>query len=167
MISTGQKLDVDFTVNVVRQGVARATRFADLLTQRTVVSVYMKNNTPSCDRQTAALAAVAPDLARAGYNLVALSGDTAGAQVRYAAKHGISFPLVSDPEDRFSRAADAMVEKSMYGRTFVGPARAVYVLDRDGTVLAMAPKVDPAEHVAQVRGLIAGLAAPGKAEERT
>lgn len=157
MIAPGEKLGTDFKLTVVRGGVAREVGFAELLTQRTVVSVYMKNNTPSCDRQNAGLAEVAPELARAGFALVGLSRDTAGAQVRYAAKHKVAYVLASDPEDRFSKAAGAMVEKSMYGRSFVGPARAVYVLDGDGTVLAVAPKVDTADHAAQVRALVAGL----------
>lgn len=157
MIAPGQKLATDFTLKAVRAGVAQEVRFAELLTRRTVVSVYMKNNTPSCDRQNEALQTVAPELAKAGFTLVAVSRDTAGAQTRYAAKHGTTYVLASDPEDRFSRAADAMVEKSMYGRTYVGPARAAYVLDRDGTVLAVAAKVDTAAHAEQIRALIAGL----------
>ncbi len=157
MIAPGQTLDLNFTVKAVRDGVIREIGFAELLTQRTVVSVYMKNNTPSCDRQNAALGVVAAELAKAGVNLVAVSRDTAGAQGRYAAKHRVTYVLVSDPDDRFSRAADAMVEKSMYGRTFVGPARAAYVLDGDGTVLATVPKVDAANHAEQIRAVLAGL----------
>jgi len=159
MIAPGEKLAVDFTLKIVRDGVAREMTWAEVLTRRTVVSVYMKNNTPSCDRQNEALAEVAGEFARAGLNLVGLSRDTAGAQVRYAAKHKTAYALASDPDDLFSKAAGAMVEKSMYGRTYVGPARAAYVLDPDGTVLAVAPKVDTAEHAAQLRALIAGLPA--------
>ena len=48
-----------------------------------------------------------------------------------------------------------MIEKSMYGRSFTGPARAAYVLDRDGTVLAVVPKVDTADHAAQLREVLA------------
>ena len=164
MIAPGEKIATDISLQVVRDGVARETTLADLLRRRTVVSVYMKNNTPSCDRQNEALAAVAPELARAGYDLVGVSRDTVGAQTRYAAKRRIAYTLASDPEDRFSKAAGAMMEKSMYGRTFVGPARAAYVLEPDGTVLAVAPKVDTAGHAAQLRALVAGLPAARPAE---
>ena len=157
MIAPGQKLATDFRLKVVRGGAISEVTFADLLTRRTIVSVYMKNKTPSCDRQTASLAEHAAEFDRAGYNLVALSRDTPGSHVRYAAAHAIAFTLASDPDDRFARAAASLVEKSMYGRTFIGPQRAALVLERDGTVLAVVEKVDPADHAAQLRALLKTL----------
>ena len=57
----------------------------------------------------------------------------------------------------FARAADSLVEKTMYGRSFIGPARAAFVLDRDGTVLAVAEKVDTSDHAAQLREMLRRL----------
>ena len=151
---------LDFTVQVVRGGEVATIAFRDLLRRRTIVSVHMKNNTPSCDRQVASLAAQAGEFARLGYDIVALSRDTAGSHGRYEAAKGIPFTLVSDPKDLFAAAANSLVEKSMYGRKYVGPARAVFVLASDGTVLARAEKVDTADHAAQVRELLRGLGAP-------
>ena len=131
-------------------GVVREVRFAELLTRPTIVSVYMKNKTPSCDRQNDELVAHAGEFDRAGYNLIALSRDTCGSHARYAAAKNIAYVLASDPEDRFARAADAIIEKSMYGRTFLGPARAAFVLERDGTVRAIVQKIDPARHAEQL-----------------
>lgn len=158
MIQSGQKLPLDFTLKIVRDGAQAEVAFADLLTRPTIVSVYMRNNTGSCDRQNDSLAAYAGEFDRRGYNLVALSRDTCGSHVKYAAKKSIAYTLASDPEDRFARAADAVVEKSMYGRTFNGPARAAFVLDRDGTVLAVAEKVDTQDHAAQLHALLDKLA---------
>lgn len=157
MISPGKKLKLNFKLKVVQEGVQKEVFFADLLTRRTIVSVYMKNNTGSCDKQNDSLAAHAAEFAAAGYNLVAVSRDACGSHVKYAAKKKIAYMLASDPEDLFSKAADAVVEKSMYGRTFLGPARAAYVLDRDGTVLAVADKVDTGDHAAQLKELIKPL----------
>lgn len=157
MVEPGARLKLDFTVQAVRDGKAAAAVFQDLLRRRTIVSVHMKNNTPSCDRQVASLAAEAGEFARLGYDIVALSRDTAGAHCRYSLAKGIPFTLVSDPADRFAAAANSLVEKSMYGRKYTGPARAVFVLSADGTVLARAEKVDTAAHAAQVRELIRGL----------
>lgn len=157
MIAPGDKLDLDFRVKVVRDGEAKEMRFGDLLRRRTVVSVYMKNKTPSCDRQNDSLVAHAAEFASLGYDLVAISRDTVGSHQRYAALKRITYPLVSDPEDRFASATDSRVEKSMYGRTFVGPARAAYVIDPDGTVLAVIPKVDTADHAAQLRAALQSL----------
>lgn len=157
MISPGKRLNTKFKLKVVQGGAEREVSFADLLTRRTIVSVYMKNNTGSCDKQNDSLAAHAAEFARAGYNLVAISRDTGGSHLKYAAKKNISYPLVSDPGDLFATAADSIVEKSMYGKTYFGPARAAFVLEKDGTVLAVAEKVDPADHAAQLRALIAKL----------
>jgi peroxiredoxin Q/BCP len=154
VISPGQKIDTGFRVKVVRDGAVKEMTFAELLTRPTIVSVYMKNNTPSCDRQNSSLAPHAEEFDRAGFNLIALSRDTCGSHRRYAHEKQLGYTLVSDPEDNFARAADAMVQKSMYGRTYTGPARAAFVLDRDGTVLAVAPKVDTRDHAAQIKELI-------------
>lgn len=157
MITRGRKIDTRLRLRIVRNGAQEEVSLGDLLTRRTVVSVYMKNNTPSCDRQNDSLAAQADAFDRLGYNLVALSRDTCGSHLKYAAKKGIPYALASDPDDAFARATDSVVEKSMYGRTFRGPVRAAYVLDRDGTVLAVIPKVDTKDHAAQVRAALEGL----------
>ena len=150
-------MDTHFQLKVFRDGKSETVKFSNLLTRPTIVSVYMRNNTPGCDRQNDSLAAHAAEFDRAGYNLIALSRDTGGSHAKYAAKKKISYTLASDPEDLFAKAADAVVEKSMYGRSFTGPARAAFVLDRNGTVLAVVPKVDTADHAAQLRTLIATL----------
>lgn len=157
MIAPGQKLDTRFRLKVVQAGTVRELAFSDLLTRRTVVSVYMKNNTPSCDRQNDSLVRLAQELDALGYNLVALSRDTCGSHQRYATARGINYILVSDPKDLFAQATDSIVQKSMYGRTFAGPARAAYVLDVDGTVLGVIPKIEAATHDVQVRVLLKSL----------
>lgn len=157
MITSGRRPDLGFKLHALRDGVAKEMAFADLLKRRTIVSVYMKNNTPSCDRQNDSLAAQVAKFDRAGYDLVAISRDTCGSHAKYAAKKGLAYTLVSDPDDRFARATDSLVEKSMYGKKFVGPARAAYVLDRDGTVLAVVEKVDTADHAAQLLDVIKKL----------
>lgn len=157
MITSGRKLKLNFTLKVVQDNEEREVVFKDLLTRPTIVSVYMKNNTPGCDRQNDSLAADAAEFDRAGYNVVALSRDTCGSHRKYAAKKGIGYVLASDPDDLFAQATDSVVEKQMYGRTFTGPQRAAYVLAPDGTVLAIAEKVDTKNHAAQLRELIATL----------
>ncbi|MBS0633399.1 MAG: redoxin domain-containing protein [Verrucomicrobia bacterium] len=157
MIRPGQKLKTDFSLKVVQSDAVKEVVFADLLTKRTIVSVYMRNNTGGCDKQNDSLAAHAAEFKKAGYNLIAVSRDTPASHLKYAAKKGITYALASDPDDLFAKATDSIIEKSMYGRKFTGPARAAYVIDKDGTVLAVAEKVDTADHAAQLRALIAPL----------
>ncbi len=157
MIAPGQKIDARFRLKVLRGGVVEEVAFADLLTKPTIVSVYMKNNTGSCDKQNDSLAAHAAEFAQLGYNLVALSRDTCGSHLKYAAKKAITYTLASDPGDAFARTTDSIIEKSMYGRTFQGPARAAYVIATDGTVLAVVGKVDTADHSGQIKAVLVTL----------
>ncbi|MFP4541624.1 MAG: redoxin domain-containing protein [Opitutales bacterium] len=162
MKPVGTRLELDFVVTAVHHGEQRLAPFASLLTGPTLVSVYMKNNTGGCDRQIDALAAAAEEIRATGVHLIALSRDTGGSHLRYAARRGIDFLLVSDPEDRFASATGSLVEKKMYGRTFTGPSRSAYLLGIDGMLLACIEKVDTRRHGEEVVAMIgaAGLAGP-------
>jgi peroxiredoxin Q/BCP len=69
----------------------------------------------------------------------------------------VSYVLASDPDDLFAQATDSVIEKSMYGRKFTGPSRSAYVIDTDGTVLAIAEKVDTKAHAEQLKEILAKL----------
>lgn len=157
MISPNQKISTSLRLKIVQSGGESEVVLGDLLTRRTIISVYMKNNTPSCDRQNESLAAAAEAFDRLGYTLIALSRDGCGSHRNYAKKKGLPYILASDPHDAFAREVDALVQKSMYGRTFIGPARAAFVLGPDGTVLAVVPKVEPSDHAAQLMAVIKAL----------
>lgn len=159
MIAAGQKLSVNFPLKVVQGGVVREVVFAKLLTRRSIVSIYMRNNTPSCDRQVEELAGHAAEFDRLGYDVVVISHDTCGSHARYAVKKGLpdSLVLVSDPKDLFANAADAVVDKVLYGRKYRGPARSAFVLAADATVLAVIEKVEPKTHAEQLRVVLKAL----------
>lgn len=157
MIAIGDKLKSDFSIKVVRAGETDEVKFKDLFTRRTIVSVFMRNNTSSCDKQTASLAKHAKKFDKLGYNLVAVSRDTGPSQKKYAEKMGINYALVSDPEFKFTKAADAIVDKTMYGQKYRAPARAAYVFETDGTVLALIERIDAANHAEELFELLKTL----------
>ncbi len=157
MIDVGSKMDTDFQLEVFRDGESETVRFQDLLDRKTIVSVYMRNNTSSCDKQNRSLAGQEQWFRNQGYNLVAVSKDTCGSHEKYADKLGIHYALASDPEYRFAQATDSMVEKKMYGKTFEAPSRSAFVIDTDGTVLAVLEKVDTKDHATQLRALVETL----------
>jgi thioredoxin-dependent peroxiredoxin len=86
-----------------------------------------------------------------------VSRDTCGSHLKYAGKKKITYTLASDPDDQFAKATDSIVEKSMYGKTYEGPARTAYVIGTDGTVLAVVEKVDTKDHAAQLKAVLVGL----------
>ena len=159
MKRVGDVLDLDFEVKVVRGdgGDQEVVSFADLITKPTVVSVYMRNNTGSCDKQNDALVAEWDAIAQRGWQVVALSRDTGGSHQKYAAKKGIAYVLVSDPKDRFAQAAEAVVEKKMYGRTFAGPLRSAWLLQPGGKIEAVIEKVEAQSLGEQVLAAIEAL----------
>src|SRR5690625_620040 len=103
MISTGDKIDLNFEVDVVQDGQEKTVNFMELADRPSVISVYMKNNTSGCDRQNKSLAEHAGWFHEKGYNLIAISKDTCGSHKRYAEKLGAAYTLVSDPEYKFAR----------------------------------------------------------------
>lgn len=157
MKSKGDRLDLDFEVKVAREGSKSTVTFSDLIVRPTIVSVYMRNNTGSCDKQMISLARDGREIRALGYDLIGLSKDTVGSHLKYAEKHSIKFPLVSDPEHQFAKATDSLIEKKMYGRTFWGPTRSAYLVDENAILMGVCEKVDPASHSEQLLALLKGL----------
>ncbi|QYY37115.1 redoxin domain-containing protein [Ruficoccus sp. ZRK36] len=154
MIKPGDKLDTNLSLKAVVNGEQTDCALADLLKRRTILSIYMKNNTRGCDLQTHALAEAAGDFDKLGWDIIAVSKDTCGSHLKYAQKQGIGFTLVSDPEYKITGAADAVIEKSMYGRKYMGPARCAILVEADGTVLGVIEKIDTKAHDEELKTLI-------------
>lgn len=157
MIKPGEKIDTQFELEVVRNGAVEKLPFSELLDRPTIVSVYMKNNTSSCDKQNISLGEGAEWFAKRGIQLVALSKDTCNSHKKYADKYGLSYVLASDPDSLFSEATGSVVEKSMYGKTYMAPSRSAFYIDTDGTVLGIIEKITPAEHAEELKSLVEGL----------
>lgn len=157
MVEVGQKIDTDFTLNIVQDGEEKEVKFSDLLDKPTIVSVYMRNNTSGCDKQNKSLAKNADYFKKAGYNLVAVSKDTCGSHKKYADKLGIDYILASDPDYKFANAVDSVVEKKMFGNTFDAPTRSAYVIDTDGTVKGIIEKVNTSDHASELKELIESI----------
>lgn len=157
MIKTGEKININFTIKVIQNGDEKEILFKELLNRPALVSVYMKNNTSGCDRQNNSLVDYADQINQLGYNLVAISKDTCQSHKKYAEKLGISYVLASDPDYKFSKAVDSIVEKRMYGKTFEAPSRSAYVVNTDGTILGIIKKIDTKNHGEEVIKLLESL----------
>lgn len=157
MIETGEKIDTNFSLQVIENGVEKEVSFKKLLTKPTVVSVYMKNNTKGCDLQNKSLVENTAKINKLGYNVIAISKDSCNSHKKYAEKLGISYVLASDPDYKFSKAVDSIVEKKMYGKTYEGPSRSAYVINTDGKVLGIIKKVNTKDHGAEVLELLNSL----------
>ncbi len=157
MISVGKKINTEFTLHIVENGEEKEVKFSELLDRPAIVSVYMRNNTPGCDKQNRSLAEHAGWFDEKGYNLIAISKDTCGSHKNYAEKLGINYILASDPDYKFSKAVDSIVEKKMYGKTFDAPSRSAFVIDTDGTVKGIIEKINTKAHARELKELIESL----------
>jgi len=157
MIDIGEKIDTNFTLEVVQNGEQKEVKFQELLDRPTIVSVYMRNNTGGCDKQNRSLSEHSDWFDEKGYNLVALSKDTCGSHKNYAEKLNINYTLASDPDFKFAEATDSVIEKKMYGKTFDSPTRSAYVIDTDGTVKAIIEKINTKAHAEELKELIESI----------
>ncbi|HET6528177.1 MAG TPA: redoxin domain-containing protein [Balneolaceae bacterium] len=157
MIEEGSKIDTDFTLDIVQNGEEKTVTFGELLERPTVVSVYMKNNTSGCDKQNTSLAGDEDWFDEHGYNLIGISKDSIASHKKYAEKMGIDYILASDPDYKFAKATDSIVDKNMFGNKYQAPSRSAYVIDTDGTVKAIIKKVNTKNHAAELKQVIENL----------
>src|SRR5690554_3815656 len=116
MIKIGTKMNTELELKVVQNGEEKSVKFLKLLDRPTLVSVYMKNNTGSCDKQNVSLSEDQQSFVKKGVNLIALSKDTCESHKKYAKKHKINYILASNPNLNFSKTTNSIIEKSMYGK---------------------------------------------------
>lgn len=137
MISPGQKPDLSFSISYVENGQTKTELFQNLLNGPAVVTVHLKNGSPSCDQQTDSQVRSFDEIRSKGYRLIGLSQNTCASHEKFAVKKNIPYPLVSDPDAMFAKATNSIVEKKMYGKTYEAPARIAVILDKEGIVEAV------------------------------
>ena len=122
-----------------------------------VLYFYPKDDTSGCTREAQDFTTLASDFGRAGVKVIGVSRDPMKAHEKFIGKYGLAVPLVSDEDGRISDAFGTWVQKSMYGRKYMGMERATYLIGADGRILKAWRKVKVPGHAADV--LIAAKAA--------
>ncbi|MFL1461229.1 peroxiredoxin [Roseococcus sp. DSY-14] len=118
---------------------------------------YPKADTSGCTQQACGVQEALPELGALGLMVIGVSPDPLPAIERFARKHALSFPLASDAEKSAAAAYGTWVEKSMYGRRYMGMERSSFLVGKDGRIAAVWRKVKPAQHAAQVLEAAKGL----------
>lgn len=111
---------------------------------------YPKANTPGCTTQACGVQEALPQLGKLGLTVIGVSPDALPPIEKFAKKYGLDFPLASDPEHKLADAYGTWVEKSMYGRKYMGMERSSFLIGADGKIARIWRKVKPAEHAVQV-----------------
>lgn len=128
-----------------------------LLGQPYLLYFYPKADTPGCTTQACGIQEALPQLGKLNLTVIGVSPDPVPKLDKFAAKFGLTFPLAADEDHAVAEAYGVWVEKSMYGRKYMGMERSSFLIGADGMVKAVWRKVKPAEHAAQVMAAAQGL----------
>lgn len=115
-----------------------------------ILYFYPKADTPGCTKEACGFQEALPQLGHVGLEVIGVSKDKMGPIERFAAKYGLAFPLASDETTQVAEAYGAWVEKSMYGRKYMGMDRSTFLIDRDGKIARLWRNVKVAGHVPAV-----------------
>ena len=118
--------------------------------RKLVLYFYPKDDTSGCTREAQDFTALANDFAAAGAAIVGISKDSLASHKKFQAKYDLKVALGSDAEGGVCEAFGTWVEKSMYGRTYMGIERATFLIGADGTIARIWRKVKVPGHAAEV-----------------
>lgn len=136
-------------------------RLADHAGEWVLVYFYPKDDTPGCTVEACGIRDAWKDYERAGVRVLGISADSARKHERFAAKYSLPFTLLADEEKKVIQAYGAWGRKKFMGREFDGILRISYLVDPQGVVAKVYPKVKPADHAAEVLADVAALSAGG------
>jgi peroxiredoxin Q/BCP len=116
----------------------------------TIVYFYPKDDTPGCTVEACTFRDEHSAFLKKGCVVLGVSPDNAKSHTKFIEKFSLPFPLLSDTDKKISEAYHVWVEKSMYGKKYMGVERSTFVIDPAGKLKAIYRKVKPAEHIADI-----------------
>ena len=135
----------------------RTVSLAALKGKPFVLYFYPKADTPGCTKEACAFQEALPQLGAIGVEVIGVSRDKMKPIEKFAEKYNLTFPLASDEAGDASTAYDTWVEKSMYGRKYMGMERSTFLIDKDGRIAKIWRKVSVPGHAKAVMDAVAKL----------
>ena len=132
-----------------------AVSLSDFLGKRVVLYFYPKDNTPGCTRQACAFAASYQQFRQSDVAVIGISKDSVASHVKFAQKYDLPFVLLSDPELQAIQAYEVWQEKKLYGKVSMGVVRTTYLIDEQGRIEKVMPKVKPDTNAAEILAYLA------------
>lgn len=123
---------------------------SDFRGKKVVLYFYPKDNTPGCTRQACAFAGAYSQFEAIGAVVIGVSRDSQASHQRFAEKNSLPFILLSDPERQAIEAYGVWQEKKNYGKVSMGVVRSTYIIDEDGVIEKVMPKVKPDTNAAEI-----------------
>ena len=122
----------------------------DFLGKKVVLYFYPKDNTPGCTKQACAFAASYEWVKAKNVAVLGVSKDSVASHQKFAAKYDLPFLLLSDPELQAIQAYGVWQEKKLYGKVSMGVVRSTYLIDEQGVIARVMPKVKPDTNAADI-----------------
>lgn len=146
MLSAGTKAP-DFSL---KDQFGKDVSLTDFLGKKVVLYFYSRDNTPGCSRQACAFAGAYEEFKSMDAVVIGVSKDSVASHVKFAEKYSLPFVLLSDPELEAIKAYDVWQEKKNYGKVSMGIVRSTYIIDEQGIIEKVMPKVKPDTNAADV-----------------
>lgn len=137
----------DFTLNDAN---GNTVSLSDFLGKKIVLYFYPKDNTPGCTKQACAFSSVYEDFKKKDVVVIGISKDSVASHKKFAEKYSLPFILVSDPELGAIKAYDVWQEKKMCGKVGMGVVRTTFIIDENGCIEHIMPKVKPDTNAAEI-----------------
>ncbi len=137
----------DFSVNDQN---GNSIKLSDFIGKKVVLYFYPKDNTPGCTAEACNLRDNYKALQKAGYEILGVSKDGEKSHQKFIDKHELPFTLLADEEKEIHEKYDTWIEKSMYGRKYMGTARVTFLIDEKGKIEEIIEKVKTKDHTAQI-----------------
>ena len=152
MLEKGMKAP-DFSLSDKDGNMVSLSQFAG---KKVIVYFYPKDNTPGCTRQACAFAEAFEEFRNIDAIVIGISKDSVSSHVKFAEKYALPFVLLSDPEHEVIEAFGAWGEKKNYGKTYFGTVRSTFIIDENGIIEKVMPKVKPDTNAAEILEYLKG-----------
>ena len=146
MLTVGMKAP-DFTLGDQN---GNPVSLSDYRGKKVVLYFYPRDNTPGCTRQACAFAGAYEAFRNKNVEVIGISKDSVSSHVKFAEKYGLPFVLLSDPELVAIQAYGVRQEKKLYGKLSFGVVRTTFVIDENGIIERIMPKVKPDTNAAEI-----------------
>ena len=132
----------------------RQVSLSDFLGKKVVLYFYPKDNTPGCTRQACAFAGAYEQFRSKNVEVIGISKDSVASHVRFAEKYNLPFILLADPELQAIKAYDVWQEKKMCGKVSMGVVRTTFIIDEEGKIAHIMPKVKPDTNASEILAVL-------------
>ena len=152
MIEIGMKAP-NFTLS---DQTGNSVSLSDYLGRKVILYFYPKDNTPGCTRQACAFAAAYEDFTERNVAVIGISKDSVASHTKFSGKYDLPFILLSDPQLQAIEAYGVWQEKKLYGKVSMGVVRTTFLIDEQGNIEKIMPKVKPDTNAAEILDYLKG-----------